>query len=190
MTLALVRAAVREAGVREVHSHVVVLGDDGLSPPGFTGICLIDESHVSAHCYSEKGWLALDVFTCGPTDPAEIADKLHQRLTDAVPGLRLVRRMAHDRFLHLDMAQGGSEEREQTRVNVDRQLDGFDEALFGANDGLGRRRDKRRGVEEKKERGVAAGKQMEKELVVEGRERSEGGRANVKKFTTCDRPCV
>ena len=37
LTLSLIRAAVKEAGVREVHSHIVVLGGDGLSPPGFTG---------------------------------------------------------------------------------------------------------------------------------------------------------
>ena len=68
-----------------------------------TGIYLIDESHVSAHCYSERGWLALDVFTCGKTDPSVIAEKLHERLTAAVPGLRMIRGMTLDRFLHLDM---------------------------------------------------------------------------------------
>lgn len=30
----IMRDAVRNAGVREVHHHVVVLGDDGRSPPG------------------------------------------------------------------------------------------------------------------------------------------------------------
>ena len=69
LTLRLIREAVREAGVREVHSKVVVLGEDGLSPPGFTGVCLIDESHVTSHCYSDRGWLAIDVFTCGAHPP-------------------------------------------------------------------------------------------------------------------------
>lgn len=68
-TLAAIRAAVGESGVREVHSRVVVLGEDGLSPPGFTGVCLVDESHVTAHCYSDRGWLAIDVFTCGAHPP-------------------------------------------------------------------------------------------------------------------------
>jgi S-adenosylmethionine/arginine decarboxylase-like enzyme len=49
----------------QVHSRAVILGDDGLSPPGFTAVCLVDESHVTAHCYSDRGWLAIDVFTCG-----------------------------------------------------------------------------------------------------------------------------
>lgn len=68
-TLQAIRAAVSESGVREVHSRVVVLGEDGLSPPGFTGVCLVDESHVTAHCYSDRGWLAIDVFTCGAHPP-------------------------------------------------------------------------------------------------------------------------
>jgi S-adenosylmethionine/arginine decarboxylase-like enzyme len=68
-TLQAIRAAVGESGVREVHSRIVVLGEDGLSPPGFTGVCLVDESHVTAHCYSDRGWLAIDVFTCGAHPP-------------------------------------------------------------------------------------------------------------------------
>ena len=68
-TLGAIRAAVGESGVREVHSRIVVLGEDGLSPPGFTGVCLVDESHVTAHCYSDRGWLAIDVFTCGAHPP-------------------------------------------------------------------------------------------------------------------------
>ena len=42
------------------------------SPPGFTAFVLLDESHCSAHCYADLGILALDVFTCGSTDPADV----------------------------------------------------------------------------------------------------------------------
>ena len=42
------------------------------SAPGFTCVCLLDESHVSAHTYADLGLIALDVFTCGKTDPAKI----------------------------------------------------------------------------------------------------------------------
>ena len=36
------RAAVAEAGVREVHHKLVVLGERGESPPGFTAAVLVD----------------------------------------------------------------------------------------------------------------------------------------------------
>lgn len=39
------------------------------SPPGFASVVLLDESHISAHCYSEDRIIAFDVFTCGSTNP-------------------------------------------------------------------------------------------------------------------------
>ena len=44
--LQTLRTAVAEHGVREVHSKLVVLGERGESPPGFTAVALLDESHV------------------------------------------------------------------------------------------------------------------------------------------------
>ena len=60
--LQTLRTAVAEHGVREVHSKLVVLGEHGESPPGFTAVALLDESHVTAHCYSDRGLLAVDIF--------------------------------------------------------------------------------------------------------------------------------
>ena len=45
-------------------------GDD--SPPGCAAVVLLDESHCSAHTYADHGLLALDVFTCGMTNPREV----------------------------------------------------------------------------------------------------------------------
>ena len=51
--LSVLRECIRKSGVREVHSHVEIFdGED--SPPGFAAVVLIDESHVTAHCYSER----------------------------------------------------------------------------------------------------------------------------------------
>jgi len=50
------------------------------SAPGFTCVCLLDESHVSAHTYADLGLIALDVFTCGATDPAKILDYMREEL--------------------------------------------------------------------------------------------------------------
>lgn len=95
--LCLLRDSVRDSGVREVHSHVEIF-DGSKSPPGFASVVLIDESHVSAHCYSERGLLAVDVFTCGENDADSLADLLHDRLVSEIPTLRLVFRERVERF--------------------------------------------------------------------------------------------
>ena len=95
--LATLRDCVRESGVREVHSHVEIF-DGKESPPGFAAAVLIDESHVTAHCYSERGLLAIDVFTCGDSDSDAMADMIHGRLVSDNPGIRLVFRESVERF--------------------------------------------------------------------------------------------
>ncbi len=50
------------------------------SAPGFTCVCLLDESHVSAHTYADLGLIALDVFTCGKTNPAQILEYMREEL--------------------------------------------------------------------------------------------------------------
>ena len=42
------------------------------SAPGFTAAILLDESHCTAHSYADLGLMALDMFTCGTTDPRDI----------------------------------------------------------------------------------------------------------------------
>tara|TARA_B100000676_G_scaffold277207_1_gene298694 strand:- start:8008 stop:8382 length:375 start_codon:yes stop_codon:yes gene_type:complete len=95
--LQLLRGCVQRAGVREVHSHVAQF-DGTESPPGFAAVVLIDESHVSAHCYSESGLLAIDIFTCGESDPVALADDIHREVVDAVPEIELAGRKMLDRF--------------------------------------------------------------------------------------------
>jgi S-adenosylmethionine decarboxylase len=95
--LSLLRNAVSRSEAREVHHHVALLGED--SPPGFAAVVLIDESHVSAHCYLDEGILAIDCFTCGKVNPADIADDIHQHLMEVVPDLVLVQRTELNRFV-------------------------------------------------------------------------------------------
>ena len=95
--LQILRDCVNRAGIREVHAHVAQF-DGGESPPGFAAVVLIDESHVSAHCYSESGLLAIDIFTCGDSDPGPLADDIHSMVVEAVPGLELSGRGRLDRF--------------------------------------------------------------------------------------------
>ena len=91
--------AVNKCGIREVHSHVEIF-DGEHSPPGFAAVVLIDESHVSAHCYSNRGWLAIDAFTCGGHDPENIVDIIHEDLVSSSPNIIQMRRDTVNRFLH------------------------------------------------------------------------------------------
>jgi|TARA_B100002003_G_C13979211_1_gene473620 S-adenosylmethionine decarboxylase len=97
--LEILRSSVKECGVEEVHSHSEVF-DGEKSPAGFASIVLIDESHVTAHCYSDKGWLALDAFTCGKHDPNQLANIIHEKLIGKCEGLKLMKRETVDRFVH------------------------------------------------------------------------------------------
>lgn len=50
------------------------------SPPGFACLVMLDESHLSAHCYADDGLIAMDVFTCGKTDPEEVFKYISEKL--------------------------------------------------------------------------------------------------------------
>ena len=97
--LKVLQHAVSHAKAREVHAHVSSF-DGSVSPIGFAAVVLIDESHVTAHCYSERGWLAIDCFTCGESDPNIMADFIHERLNESMPNLKLMQRQEVARFLH------------------------------------------------------------------------------------------
>ena len=97
--LQIMRDAVINSEAKEVHSHVEQF-DGNTSPPGFAAVVLLDESHLTAHCYSEKGWLAIDCFTCGQCDPETIVDQIHMALERVMPNLKLIKKTSHDRFLY------------------------------------------------------------------------------------------
>lgn len=66
---AMARAA-EKAGATVISQVRYRFGEE--SPPGFTAVVLLDESHCSAHSYADLGLIAIDVFTCGTTDPREL----------------------------------------------------------------------------------------------------------------------
>ena len=96
--LRLMKEAVSRSGAREVHAHVENF-DGSVSPPGFAAAVLIDESHVSAHCYSDRGLLAIDAFTCGTTDPETIISQLKDALSECCSTLVLMQEKCVERFL-------------------------------------------------------------------------------------------
>ena len=96
--LAIMKQAVDNSDAREVHSHVDVF-DGSVSPPGFASVVLLDESHVSAHCYSDRGLLAIDAFTCGGTDPKTIIDQIKESLLEHCSSLEIMQEKSIERFL-------------------------------------------------------------------------------------------
>ena len=96
--LSLMETAVDSSGARRVHSHNEDF-DGSVSPPGFAAVVLLDESHVSAHCYSESGLLAIDAFSCGNTDPARIIEIIEKTLKEEYPRMTINRRKRIERFL-------------------------------------------------------------------------------------------
>ena len=50
------------------------------SAAGFTAVILLDESHCSAHSYADEGLLAVDIFTCGSTNPNDVLTYLREQI--------------------------------------------------------------------------------------------------------------
>lgn len=70
--------ACEHAGANVISQMRYRFGHD--SPEGFTAICMLDESHISAHTYADAGLIAMDVFTCGDTDPQLILQFLREEI--------------------------------------------------------------------------------------------------------------
>ena len=96
MLQVLARAAER-AGANVISQVRYKFGQD--SPPGFTAVVLLDESHISAHTYAETGQIALDVFTCGSTDPWQVLQCIREEID-----LGKISVQQFDRFAPLDDA--------------------------------------------------------------------------------------
>lgn len=71
------------------------------SPPGFTAVVLLDESHCSAHTYADLGLIAMDIFTCGATDPTHILEHIRAEIDLGDVSIREIPRFAknEDRVL-------------------------------------------------------------------------------------------
>ena len=95
--LKILEDIIDNSNARRVHSHVENF-DGSVSPLGFAAVVLIDESHVSAHCYSETGLLAIDVFTCGNTDSEKIADQIENKLKILLPKMVIHHKECIPRF--------------------------------------------------------------------------------------------
>jgi len=88
-------------GTCRVVAEKKVLYDGSLSPPGFSSVLILDESHITCHCYSsekENGMLGLDAFTCGTSDPSLMIDFIHDELIKLFPNIKTTKRYTLNRF--------------------------------------------------------------------------------------------
>lgn len=86
--------AARRAGATVISQVRYQFGHN--SPPGFAAVIMLDESHCSAHSYADLGLIALDVFTCGDTDPRDILRYLRQEIPLGQVSVQQVARFVMD----------------------------------------------------------------------------------------------
>lgn len=93
MLAAMARGAKR-AGANVISQVRYQFGHN--SPPGFTAVVVLDESHCSAHTYADLGLIALDVFTCGKTDPEDVLSYIREEIELGDVSVRVVPRFVLD----------------------------------------------------------------------------------------------
>lgn len=77
-------------------AQMTILGEESFKffPQGFTGLLLLSESHISIHTYPERGYAAIDVYTCGGGMTQKAIDFLKEVLQPTQVNEMLVRRGA------------------------------------------------------------------------------------------------
>lgn len=61
-------------------SKVVGLATHRYEPYGFSAVVLVSESHLSIHTWPEHNYVAIDIYTCGRTDPQAAAEYIIKKL--------------------------------------------------------------------------------------------------------------
>lgn len=94
----LMESAIAQTDMRIVHKCMKILGDTPQSEKGFTSVLLLDESHITSHCYSQRGLLAFDIFTCGHTSPQVVMDFIILNMKKLYPSFECIYNEFHYRF--------------------------------------------------------------------------------------------
>ena len=94
----LMEDSLTSTSMKNKHGKMVVLKDD--TEEGFTSVILLDESHITAHSYTKIGLLALDVFTCGKTNPKVISDFIKSGLENKYPNIKCINHQINKRFMY------------------------------------------------------------------------------------------
>lgn len=83
----LMLAAIEAAG-----AHVVKCLFHQFTPQGVSGVVVIEESHMSIHTWPERGYAAMDFYTCGEANPLLAQPVLAKGLSAQTSQLIHVRR--------------------------------------------------------------------------------------------------
>jgi S-adenosylmethionine/arginine decarboxylase-like enzyme len=94
----IMRNSIKSTKMKNMHDKMVVLKED--TEEGFTSVVLLDESHITAHAYTKRGLLALDVFTCGSTNPEIVARYIKCELEKTYPYIQCLQYQVNRRFLY------------------------------------------------------------------------------------------
>jgi len=78
LVLKAMATGAERAGATVISQVRYKFGSD--SPPGFAAVIMLDESHCSAHSYADLGLIAMDLFTCGRTDPKDVLACIRQMI--------------------------------------------------------------------------------------------------------------
>lgn len=99
----LMKSICTDVGFRIVGGHLEVFDNEKVSPPGFASVLCIDQSHLSAHAYSDRGILACDAFTCGSMARCKQAgEMLRAGIVAMFPTCRVAKEQIVDRFVLKD----------------------------------------------------------------------------------------
>lgn len=96
----VMNSAIKQTNMKNMFGKMIMLKDD--TEEGFTSVILLDESHVTCHSYTKLGLLALDVFTCGKTNPEIVANYIIKELVIKYPNIKCTNYESHKRFLEYD----------------------------------------------------------------------------------------
>jgi S-adenosylmethionine decarboxylase len=93
----LMNKAIAQTHMKNMFSKMIVL-DEGTENEGFTSVILLNESHLTAHAYTRRGLLAIDLFTCGDTNPSAVVAYLRNEIVRFYPEVRITNFSNNKRF--------------------------------------------------------------------------------------------
>jgi len=101
----LIKKTLEEA-VQKAKAFLLDIKIHRFQPHGISGVAVIAESHISIHTWPEYGYAAVDVFTCGNTNPEAAVEHIRQVLKpQRVKALRIQRGILQDEQMHLEKAE-------------------------------------------------------------------------------------
>lgn len=81
------RRCIDVSGATLLHFHI-----HQFEPNGLSGVAVLAESHISFHSWPEKGYMALDIFMCGNTEPYKCIPILKEAFSPKTVQLNEIKR--------------------------------------------------------------------------------------------------